>query len=142
MNIHTASSLRTPRLFRQGLHTLWLMGLGAACATVAAEARAQTPPAPLALTAAATPNPTPGVSPAPSAEAPLAEAEVRRVDAVNGRLQLRHGPIPSLDMPPMTMVFRVKSAALLEGLKEGDQILFSAEKVNGAYVVTRIEKRP
>ena len=92
-------------------------------------------------------------SPAPQATGPvtaatenqanaLAEAEVRRVDAANGRLQLRHGPIANLDMPPMTMVFRVKSPALLEGLKEGDRILFAAEKIDGAYTVTRVEKRP
>ena len=71
-----------------------------------------------------------------------AEAEVRRVDAVNGRIQLRHGHIPNLDMPPMTMVFRVSQPALLEGLKEGDRIFFTAEKVEGAYTVTSVEKRP
>ena len=42
----------------------------------------------------------------------------------------------------MTMVFRVKSPALLDGLKEGDRILFTAEKIDGAYTVTSVEKRP
>ena len=77
-----------------------------------------------------------------AAAAAKAEAEVRRVEPATGRLQLRHGPIANLDMPPMTMVFRVKSPALLEGLKEGDRILFTAEKIDGAYTVTSIEKRP
>lgn len=83
---------------------------------------------------------------APSGAAPQAtakaEAEVRRVDATNGRIQLRHGPIANLDMPPMTMVFRVQGPALLDGLKEGDRILFTAEKIDGAYTVTSVEKRP
>jgi Cu/Ag efflux protein CusF len=83
----------------------------------------------------------PGAS-APTATTPLAQAEVRRVELATGRLQLRHGPIPKLDMPPMTMVFRVKSPDLLQGLKEGDLILFDAEKIDGVYMVTHIEKRP
>ena len=100
----------------------------------AATAHGQTAPA-------ATPTSTPAA--ASAAQAPAkAEAEVRRVEAATGRIQLRHGPIANLDMPPMTMVFRVKSPALLEGLKEGDRILFTAEKIDGAYTVTSVEKRP
>lgn len=81
-------------------------------------------------------------NPATPATAAKAEAEVRRVDAANGRIQLRHGFIANLDMPPMTMVFRVKSPELLEGLKEGDKIFFTAEKMDGGYVVTSVERRP
>ncbi len=104
------------------------------------------PSAAWASAAATAPTPqTQQTAPTPStatATAPLAQAEVRRVELDTGRLQLRHGPIPKLDMPPMTMVFRVKSPDLLQGLRQGDQILFSAEKIDGAYVVTHIEKRP
>ena len=88
---------------------------------------------------AAAPAAAPSAAPQASAKA---EAEVRRVEASTGRIQLRHGYIANLDMPPMTMVFRVKNAALLEGLKEGDRILFTAEKIDGAYTVTSVEKRP
>lgn len=70
----------------------------------------------------------------------LTEGEVRRVDRAQGRLTLRHGPIESLGMPPMTMVFRVQDPAWLEGLKPGDTIRFQAERINGAYTVTRLEK--
>jgi Cu/Ag efflux protein CusF len=90
--------------------------------------------------APAAPTPSANATAAPASS--KAEAEVRRVDSATGRIQLRHGPIPSLDMPPMTMVFRVKSPALLEGLKEGDKIFFTAEKIDGAYTVTSVEKRP
>ncbi len=42
-------------------------------------------------------------------------------------------------MPPMTMVFRVKDPAMLERLKAGDKIRFSADNVGGALTVTHIE---
>ncbi len=69
----------------------------------------------------------------------LADGEVRRVDRDAKKITLRHGPIASIDMPPMTMVFQVKDPAMLGGLKQGDKVKFSAEKIDGAYVVTRIE---
>jgi len=92
---------------------------------------------------AQTPTPPAAAAPAGAAAASSkAEGEVRRVEVATGRVQLRHGPIAHLDMPPMTMVFRVKSPTLLEGLKEGDRILFTAEKIDGAYTITSVEKRP
>jgi Cu/Ag efflux protein CusF len=45
----------------------------------------------------------------------------------------------NLDMPPMTMVFQVQDPSVLETLKAGDKIKFSAEKIGGAYIVTRLE---
>jgi Cu(I)/Ag(I) efflux system periplasmic protein CusF len=42
-------------------------------------------------------------------------------------------------MPPMTMVFTAHDKKLLEGLKEGDKVRFTADKQNGLYVVTAIE---
>jgi Cu/Ag efflux protein CusF len=78
-------------------------------------------------------------APAAAAEAPQSEGVVRKVDAAAGKITLRHGPIANLDMPPMTMVFRVAPPTLLEGLKAGDKIRFSAEKIDGAYTVTAVE---
>ena len=74
-----------------------------------------------------------------AAIASLAEGEVRKVDKDANKITLRHGPIPSLDMPAMSMVFQVKEPALLDQVKAGDKIRFSAEKIGGQYVVTRIE---
>ncbi len=42
-------------------------------------------------------------------------------------------------MPPMTMVFQVKDPAMLEQVKAGDKIKFSADKIGGAYIVTSLE---
>jgi Cu/Ag efflux protein CusF len=73
----------------------------------------------------------------PSAQ--LADGEVRKVDKETKKITLRHGPIPSLDMPAMSMVFQVKDPAMLDQVKAGDKIRFQAEKIGGQYTVTRIE---
>ncbi len=82
-------------------------------------------------------HPEPAAS---AATASMADGEVRKVDKEGGKLTLRHGPIPNLDMPAMTMVFRVAEPAMLDNLKVGDKLRFSAERVAGAITVTHIEK--
>jgi Cu/Ag efflux protein CusF len=78
-------------------------------------------------------------SPAQAPSATLADGEVRKIDKDAGKITLKHGPIKSLDMPPMTMVFQVKDRALLDKVKSGDKVRFAAEEKAGAYVVTAIE---
>ena len=73
------------------------------------------------------------------AHAALTEGEVRKVDKETKKITLRHGPIANLDMPPMTMVFQVKDPAMLEQVKAGDKVRFSADKLGGAYTVTSLE---
>jgi Cu(I)/Ag(I) efflux system periplasmic protein CusF len=78
----------------------------------------------------------------PSAAAtslPLTDGEVRKVDKDSGKLTIRHGAIINLDMPAMTMVFRVSDPAFLDKVRTGDKIRFVAEKEGGAFLVTRIE---
>lgn len=70
---------------------------------------------------------------------PLSEGEVRKVDQASGKLTIKHGPLENLGMPAMTMIFRVKDAAMLEQVKPGDRIKFLAEKINGAITVTTLE---
>jgi Cu/Ag efflux protein CusF len=72
---------------------------------------------------------------------PPTEGEVRKVDKEAGKVTLKHGEIKNLEMPGMTMVFQVKDPALLEKVKAGDQVSFTADKVNGAYTVLSIEPR-
>jgi Cu(I)/Ag(I) efflux system protein CusF len=76
---------------------------------------------------------------AQAAEPPLVDGEVRKVDLETKKITLRHGAIPNLDMPPMTMMFQVKDPVMLDGVKTGDKVRFSAEKIGGAYTVIRIE---
>jgi Cu(I)/Ag(I) efflux system periplasmic protein CusF len=80
--------------------------------------------------------------PAPSGIAgmgDMAEGEVRKIDLASKKITLKHGEIKSMDMPPMTMVFQVKDAALLEKVKAGDKVRFKAEKSGSAMVVTDIQ---
>ena len=96
----------------------------------------------LAITAVGTQASTHDKQPAAaasSASVALADGEVRKVDKEAGKLTLRHGRIESLDMPPMTMVFRASDPKLLDSLKEGDKVRFAADRVNGVITVTRIE---
>jgi Cu/Ag efflux protein CusF len=69
----------------------------------------------------------------------LSDGEVRRIDRQQGKVTLKHGEIKSLEMPPMTMVFQVKDTAMLDRLKVGDKIRFTADQIDGALVLTRIE---
>ncbi len=74
----------------------------------------------------------------PSVSTGMTDGEVRKVDKETGRLTLRHGPIENLDMPGMTMVFRIADKGSLDTLKAGDKVRFRAESDNGQLVVTEI----
>jgi len=69
----------------------------------------------------------------------MADGEVRKVDKEQGKVTLKHGPISNLDMPGMTMVFKVTDPKMLDGIKEGDKVKFSADRLNGAITVTTIQ---
>lgn len=69
----------------------------------------------------------------------LTDGEIRKIDKEAQKITIKHGEIKNLDMPGMTMVFQVKDAALLDGVKAGDKVKFVAEKVGGAIVVTDIQ---
>jgi len=70
--------------------------------------------------------------------AAFTHAEVRKVDKEAGKVTLKHGPIVNLEMPAMTMVFRVKEAAMLDKVKAGDKVRFKAEMIEGAVTVTEV----
>jgi Cu/Ag efflux protein CusF len=73
-----------------------------------------------------------------SAQAQSTEGEVRKVDLAQAKLTLKHGEIKNLDMPAMTMAFRVADPKMLEGLAEGSKVRFDVEKRNGQYTVVRL----
>ena len=66
------------------------------------------------------------------------DGEVQKIDKEAGKITLKHGPSPNLDMPGMTMVFRVKDPAMLDSVKAGDKVRFAAEKAGGALTVTQM----
>ena len=71
--------------------------------------------------------------------APMSDGEVKKIDKDAGKITIKHGPLANLDMPGMTMVFRVKDPTMLDSVKQGDKVKFRAEKAGGALTVTNIE---
>ena len=74
------------------------------------------------------------------ADISLTHGEVRKVNLAQGTITLRHGDIKNLGMPAMTMVFVAQDKALLNGLAEGDHVVFRAEQLNGVLMVVAIRK--
>ena len=91
---------------------------------VAQHAHHEPPPSPVAQSQATSPS----------------DGEVKKVDKAAGTITIRHGEIPNIGMGPMTMVFGVKSPALLDKVAVGDKVKFRAAIEKGDYVVTAIEK--
>ena len=71
---------------------------------------------------------------------PTVSGTVEKVDTAQGKITIDHGPIKNLDMEAMTMVFRAQDPNLLKGLKAGDKVQFTADRVNGQISVTSIKK--
>ena len=115
------------------IQTLCIAGALTVLATLATPALAESK-TDQATTAAA----TAATTAAQAGAADMTDAEVRKVDAAQGKVTLKHGEIKNLDMPPMTMVFMVKDKAMLDSLKPGDKIRFKAAQVDGKLVVTDI----
>jgi Cu/Ag efflux protein CusF len=75
------------------------------------------------------------------AQSTLVEGQVTKIDESAGKVTLRHGPIKKLEMDEgMTMVFRVQDPAMLKGVKVGDKIKFDADRVDGQFTVTKLQK--
>ena len=78
-------------------------------------------------------------APAMMSNLPMTDGEIRKVDMENKKVTIKHGEIKNLDMPGMTMVFQFKDPAMLDKVKVGDKVKFSAAKIGGAIVVTDIQ---
>src|SRR5437763_13817047 len=76
-----------------------------------------------------------------TAQAPLINGQVTKIDESPGKITLKHGPIKKLDMNQgMTMVIRVQDPAMLKQVKVGEKVRFDADRVNGQINVTTIDK--
>lgn len=73
-------------------------------------------------------------------ELPIVKGIVRKIDFQAARISIKHEEIPNLNMPPMTMSFLATDPQMLVDLNIGDQILFSADEVDGENVVVWLEK--
>ena len=67
------------------------------------------------------------------------QGTVNSVDAKAGKVNLTHGPVPSLNWPGMTMDFQVKDNAVLKGVAPGQKVEFNiAQTGQSQFVITRI----
>jgi Cu/Ag efflux protein CusF len=110
------------------IHTLLL--LAALTAGVSSQVMAQTDHSMHAMPVA-----KPAAS---SAEAPMAEALVKKIDKAKGTVTLAHGALPN-GMPPMTMAYKVKNAAWLDKMTVGQKIRFATDPKDGDMTVVRFE---
>src|SRR5215471_14390737 len=75
------------------------------------------------------------------AQGEMIDGQVTKVDESAKKITLRHGPIKKFGMDEgHTMVFAVQDPALLTQVKAGDKVKFVPDRVNGQFVVTKIEK--
>ncbi|WP_027235297.1 copper-binding protein [Leisingera caerulea] len=64
---------------------------------------------------------------------------VKKVDPKSGKVTIIHEELVDLEMPAMTMVFRVADDAMLDLLKAGDAIEFVAERIKGKLTLTALK---
>ena len=64
---------------------------------------------------------------------------VQKIDTKSGKVTVKHEELKNLDMPAMTMVFRAKDEAMLGRLKEGSDIEFVVERVEGKLTLVEVK---
>jgi len=75
------------------------------------------------------------------AQSETVDGQVTKIDEPAGKITLKHGPIKKFDMDEgMTMVFKAQDPAMLKSVKVGDKVKFEADRVNGQFTVTKIQK--
>ncbi len=71
---------------------------------------------------------------------PMVDGQVKEVKKKDGKVTIKHAPIPNLDMGAMTMVFTAKEKSMIKGLKVGDKIKFQTKDVGGKLTIMKLEK--
>jgi Cu/Ag efflux protein CusF len=74
-----------------------------------------------------------------AADVALTDGTVKKVNKAAGKITLAHGPIENIGMGAMTMMFKVKDPAMLDGVKPGDKVRFRVDYAGSEFVVTHIE---
>jgi len=67
------------------------------------------------------------ISTAALAQTAPVDGQITKIDAAQGKVTLKHGPIKNLDMDGMTMVFAVADPAMLKAVKVDDKVKFEAD---------------
>ncbi len=76
--------------------------------------------------------------PSSASDLPLVAGEVKKVKPGSGKITIKHEPIPNLDMPGMTMVFRVDESTDISQFKKGDSVEFTVVEKDGKMFIMTI----
>ncbi|KUY71884.1 copper-binding protein [Burkholderia sp. RF4-BP95] len=77
---------------------------------------------------------------AAESNAVLTDAEVKKIDLASGKITLKHGALENVGMPPMTMAFKAKDAAMLAEVHAGDKVKVRVENINGTLTIVKLVK--
>ncbi|SHF66607.1 Uncharacterized copper-binding protein, cupredoxin-like subfamily [Litoreibacter ascidiaceicola] len=72
------------------------------------------------------------------ADAEYSTGTIKKIDVKTGKVTIIHGPLVTLDMPAMTMVFRADET-MIANMSEGQDIEFVADRVKGKLTVTQMK---
>lgn len=64
---------------------------------------------------------------------------VKKIDAKAGKVTIIHEELVDLEMPAMTMVFRLANNEMLSKLSEGQDIEFIVDRVEGKLTVMELK---
>lgn len=69
-------------------------------------------------------------------------AVIKKIDKENGKITLKHEEIKNLEMPGMTMVFKLKLTDMnfVDTLKVGEEVKAVFDKTNDGFIVTELVK--
>ncbi|MFH7043932.1 copper-binding protein [Paucibacter sp. JuS9] len=71
----------------------------------------------------------------PLASDPI-RGEVVKIDQERGTVELKHEPIPYLHLPAKRTIFRYHNPNVVLRAKNGDRVIFRADRYDGTLVVT------
>ena len=71
--------------------------------------------------------------------AEFTKGKIKKFDEKAGKVTIIHEELKNLEMPAMTMVFRIGEGVDATKLKEGADIEFVADRVNGKITVTEVK---
>ena len=78
---------------------------------------------------------------AEAAKTGQATGVVTGLDDKMGMVTIKHGPIPGVGWPAMTMSFKAMPARLLKGVKAGDKVAFTVKVKGQENEVTALRKQ-
>lgn len=71
---------------------------------------------------------------------PAGTGKIESIDLAGGTVTIAHGAMPAMNMPAMTMPFKVQDKEMLEPFSPGEAVRFELSKVDGEQVVTRLSR--